>query len=664
VRGADEDLLGWERALMAGESEAAASIPGHAPVRARRTTEKLLASEVRYRVLFESCPLALIVYEVHNLQILAVNEAAVQQYGHSREEFARLTIRALRPAADQQRLDEILQSMAPSSSSTVPVRVRHLRKDGTTFDVEVVWHAVDYEGRESRLSLVTDVTERLRAEAALRHMAAIVESTDDAVISFAPDGTILTWNPAASWIYGYGMHEVRGRSISMLWPPEQRGEVAQLLARLSCGESIYQFETTCLHKGGERRQVLLTLSPLRDERGHIAGAVTITRDVTERLRLESELRQAQKMEAIGRLAGGVAHDFNNLLTTILGYSELLLKQTAEGGQAQRWATEVHRAGERAAALTRQMLAFSRRQRLQTRRIAINDVVSGIEEMLRRLIGENIELATRLDGAAGSVRADPVQLDQVIMNLVINSRDALPHGGRVTITTAPVAPDEVSRAALPARPWVRLTVGDNGIGMEEEVRIHLFEPFFTTKEVGKGTGLGLSTVYGIVSQSGGHIRVSSEPGEGTRFDLYLPRCGAGAEPHLVAPAAGAPTSGRETVLLVEDDDNLRALAAEILSGSEYQVVTARDAAEALELARQAPETIDLLLTDVIMPGITGPELARRLRALHAGVKVLMVSGYAGSALFQFEPEELGSHFLQKPFRPDELLQRVREALDTE
>jgi two-component system, cell cycle sensor histidine kinase and response regulator CckA len=419
------------------------------------------------------------------------------------------------------------------------------------------------------------------------------------------------------------------------------------------------------HRDGSWRTLSFIGGPLPPETG-MRGLIINARDLTERQQLETQLRVSQKMEGIGRLAGGIAHDFNNLLTAILGYAELMESQLEDEGLKSEL-REIRLAGERAAALTRQLLAFSRKQVLQPRILDLNAVVSEMEKLLRRLIGEDVELTTRLDPALESVKADPGQLEQVLMNLAVNARDAMPEGGTLTIETANTVLDAGFTTAHPGArsgEYAILTVADTGIGMSDEVRSHAFEPFFTTKEHGKGTGLGLATAYGIVKQSDGYITVDSEPGRGTTFRIYFPHAaGAAAASGRGEPSALSPR-GTETILLVEDESGVRRLSRTILEAQGYIVLEAASGDEALEVARSHAGEIHLVATDVIMPGMSGRVLWDRLRVLLPDPRVLFMSGYTDDAIARHGVLEPGIAFLQKPFTPFSLAQKVREVLDAE
>jgi len=421
------------------------------------------------------------------------------------------------------------------------------------------------------------------------------------------------------------------------------------------------------HKDGRWVYLESTASPVINAKGEIENLVIVNRDIDERRRLEEQLRQSQKMDAIGRLSGGVAHDFNNLLGVIIGYAEILQEHIPEADPMRAPVDQILKAGNRASSLTRQLLAFSRQQVLEPKVLSLNGVVSDTDKMLRRLIGEDIELVTSLDPKLGRIRADQGQIEQVIMNLAVNARDAMPDGGRLAIETSNFEIDTAfaQRYAYPVQtgPYVLLTVSDNGIGMDSATQQRIFEPFFTTKEKGKGTGLGLSMVYGVVKQSGGYIDLTSSPGKGATFSIYLPR----VEEHAEADAHGTDHSaelrGTETILLVEDEDTLRGLARRLLEEYGYRVLEACDGSAALRVSEEnAGTNIHLLLTDVVMPGISGRVLADQMKQKRPEIRTVFMSGYTGQRVGEKEILEPGSLFLQKPFTRENLARKIREALD--
>ena len=549
---------------------------------------------------------------------------------------------------------------------------RFRRKDGTE-----LWGLVqssplfDAAGRfEATLALVADVSQQRRSEEARARLAAIVESSEDAILSVTPDGTITTWNVGAEKLYEYSAVEMVGKPIEVLRRASSLDE-AGLLGDVARGEAVHQYETTRVRMNGTEVEVAVTLSPIRDPRGMVVGVSSIERDLTSRRRAEAALRhkeeqfrQAQKMEAVGRLAGGVAHDFNNLLSVVLGYATLAVDDLKLGDPLREDLEQIVVAGERATDLTRQLLAFSRQQVLQPRVLDLNQTLAGMKSMLGRLLGEDIELSTSMALDAGRVLADPGQIEQVLMNLAVNARDAMPDGGQLTIETANVELDAAYVAVhlgVAAGEYVMLAVSDTGSGMDAATRARIFEPFFTTKEKGKGTGLGLSTVFGIVEQSGGHVGVYSEPGHGSTFKIYLPRTDRTADSTLAARLP-AVIGGAETILLVEDEEQVRAVACAILRRNGYHVLEGSNGGEAFLISRDFAGKIHLLLTDVVMPRMSGRKLAEELGPLRPDMRILFASGYTDDAIVHHGMVDAGVAFLQKPFTPDALLRKVREVLD--
>jgi len=510
--------------------------------------------------------------------------------------------------------------------------------------------------------------ERRQAEALLNLRTKALESAANGVVITDREGTIIWANPACTTLTGYTAAELLGHNLRVLKAGRQNEDFYRNLWTTILEGKVWRGEITNRRKDGTLYIEEQTITPVRNARGEITSFIAIKQDVTTRRVLEEQLSQAQKMEAIGRLAGGVAHDFNNILTVIMGYSDTLLEDRPKIA-VSICAKEIKSAGERAAALIRQLLMFSRRQVVQPRILNLNDVVSNMGRMLRRLLGENLELIIARGYNLGSVKADPVQIEQIIINLAVNARDAMPHGGRLTIQTANATFAEATSEdgmAIGPGSYVVLSISDDGQGMSEEVRAHLFEPFFTTKEKGKGSGLGLSTVYGIVNQSGGFVGVHSEPGRGSTFRIYLPLVDQHVDATLPDRREQVVTKGSEVVLLVEDDPAVRALVGPILKSEGYTVLESGDPTDALlthGLIPQSPSNaIHLLLTDVVMPQMSGIELAERLLPLHPKMKVIYTSGYSDE-LLRHQGIRFLSAFIPKPFTPDTLLRKVREALDS-
>jgi PAS domain S-box-containing protein len=492
----------------------------------------------------------------------------------------------------------------------------------------------------------------------------ILDSLANGIVTLDLDGRVVTLNGAAETLLGCpAATAVRGHPVT-----EVLGHAPELVALLQAAIQWRMGRTATVTLPGRQGSVVpveATTATLKGGEEQDLGVMLIVRDLTAVRALEAQLRQAQKMEAVGRLAGGVAHDFNNLLTVITGRSQLLLLKLPPESPLRRDVELVEETAHRASALTRQLLAFSRKQMVQPRVIDLNEVVRGMETMLSRLIGEDVVLATRLDAAAGCVRADPAQLEQMIVNLAVNARDAMPLGGRLGLETSYVRVDEDSarrHVGLRPGPHVRLVVRDTGIGMDGLIKAHLFEPFFTTKGPGKGTGLGLATVYGIVTQSGGAIRVDSEPGQGAVFTIDLPRVDAPADLRGDPGIPEAAPHGSETVLLVEDEPEVRGLARDILHQQGYTVLEAADGDDALRIGREHGGPIHLLVTDVVMPQMGGRELADHLKAGRRETKVLYVSGYTDDAILHKGVSETGTAFLPKPFTAADLAHKVREVLD--
>jgi two-component system, cell cycle sensor histidine kinase and response regulator CckA len=591
----------------------------------------------------------------------------------------------LTPAAGPIALDQYLALIHPGDRDTVASAVREALERGASFEID---HRIVHPdgsvhflhgrggvvpgpaGGPTRMTgTVLDITARKQAEVALReansYLHTLIESSPLAISSINPDGTVRTWNAAAEHLFGWSAAEVLGKPISIV-SGQKLEECAALRQRVMGGESLSGVELVRSKKDGTLVTVNLCAAPLRDADGRVTGVLALIDDVTGVKRLEQQVFQAQKMEAVGRLAGGVAHDFNNLLTAILASTDLLLETLPADHPGREEAQETRKAALRAADLTRQLLAFSRQQVLAPRVLDLNEIVANLDKMLRRLIGDDVELRTALAPALGAVRADPGQLEQVIVNLAVNARDAMPTGGTLTIETANVALDEsyaMTHTVVQAGPYVLLAVSDTGTGMDAGTKARMFEPFFTTKPKGKGTGLGLATVYGIVKQSGGYIWVYSEPGRGATFKIYLPRVDAPVQPTPPAVTTTGSLQGSETILVVEDQEEVRKLTRRVLEARGYRVLVAASGHEALRVAEQHEGPLHLLVTDVVMPGMSGREVGLLLAHARPGMKVLYLSGYTDESIVHHGVLAPGVAFLQKPFTAEVLARKVREVLES-
>jgi two-component system, cell cycle sensor histidine kinase and response regulator CckA len=520
------------------------------------------------------------------------------------------------------------------------------------------------------LGICRDITDRKRAEQEMRQsqqkLSIHFEHTPLAVVEWDLQFRVAAWNPSAERIFGYSRPEAVGQHASFIVPPEFRPHVEQVWQGLLKQTGGTRSANDNVTKDGRTISCEWYNTPLVDESGRVLGVASLAQDVTERVALEERLRQSQKMEAVGRLAGGVAHDFNNLLTVILGYSQILAEGVPAGSRLADSTAQIKSAADRASGITRQLLAFSRKQVLSPRIINLNDIMLNLDALLRRLIGEDVEVRTDLANDLGSVKADPGQIEQVIMNLALNARDAMPQGGKLTLETANAQLDEsYSRSHQPAKPgrYVMLAVSDTGHGMSPETQARIFEPFYTTKEVGKGTGLGLSMVYGIVKQSGGYIWVYSEPDQGTTFKIYLPRVDQPAEAMSAEHRPKSVQRGSETILLVEDDPQLRQLSSSVLAHCGYKILVAGGPEEGLAICRSNQRDIRLLITDVIMPRMNGRQLAEQVLQISPNVRVLYISGYTNNAIVHYGVLDAGLWFLPKPFTLSALIAKVREVLDS-
>ena len=636
--------------------------------RQRLTMQALHATEHQYRSLFER-NMAGVFRSTLEGKLLDCNPAAASMFGYSREEIMRVPMHELYFGGAEERDRWIL--MRRSEGASVPQEACFRRKDGSPmWGVLNVNIETQPDGSELLEGTLVDITERKLTNIAIEDWK---RRYDDAVLASGqiiyesdPESGRVTLGGCVQKVLGYSAEELSGDAqswLALIHPEDVAHYRERRNSAVTTGGAI-EFEYRARRKDNVYRTLREQGRAVVGRTGRVIRVVGFISDITEGRALEAQLRQAQKMEAVGTLAGGVAHDFNNLLTVISGYSTMQLARTAPSDPLHHEAEQIKAAADRAASLTRQLLAFSRQTVLQPRRVNLNDIVRNVEKMLRRLIGEDIEVLTVLAPDLGTVKVDLGQVEQVLMNLVVNARDAMPGGGKLTIQTENVELDEdyarKHEYVFTGR-YVLLAVSDNGTGMSPETQAHLFEPFFTTKEPGKGTGLGLPMVYGIVKQSGGSIEVYSELNHGTTVKIYFPRVDAEVE-KIASPAERADHKhGSERILLVEDDVHLRGLVLDILTTRGYVVEVVEKAEELQSVIQRAPEC-DLLLTDVIMPKINGPELARRVAQHWPRIKVLYMSGYTTNAIVHHGVLDEGLFFLQKPFLPAALAAKVREVLD--
>jgi PAS domain S-box-containing protein len=639
---------------------------------------RVQALQLQHQVVTESLNDAVFTVDADG-RLTFLNAAAEALTGHRLVELRGYPLAALLAPDDAERLREGLRQTLAGQAGPSRWEVALLHRGGARVLVELSMANLVTDGEITGcVGVARDITERKRAEDALRESEErFRRAFDDAAIGMALqslDGRYLRVNRGLCEMLGYTEAEFLARTYPEVTHPEDSAADLAFDREMVAGaRNAYQGEKRYLHRLGHVVWGLVTVSIIGDRDRQPVSFIVQVQDISARkqadegrARLEGELRQAQKMEAIGRLAGGVAHDFNNLLTVILGRSQLLLERLADDDPTRRHIDLIQKTADRAAGLTRQLLAFSRKQVLQPELLDVNAIVANVQRMLRRLIGEHVELHTALEPGLGRVHADPGQLEQVILNLAVNARDAMPQGGRLTLTTANVEtgdpiPIHPHGSAPPGR-YVMLSVTDTGIGMDAETQAHLFEPFFTTKGPGAGTGLGLATVYGIVAQGGGYIGVASTPRAGSSFRIYLPRVEPPAAAAVRGPVVAEVPRGSETILLVEDEDGVRDLAREILQAHGYAVLETRHAADAIWLCEWHEGPIHLLVTDVVMPQMSGRDLVERLAGMRPQMKVLYMSGYTDDAIVHHGVLEEGTSFLPKPFTPETLAWKVRSVLD--
>ncbi|MBZ5654100.1 MAG: PAS domain S-box protein [Acidobacteriia bacterium] len=624
--------------------------------------------EARFRALLENCADLVLLLDSAG-QIVYCNAASEPLLGYKPEELiGDCAVQLIHPE-DQPALQDLCERLIRDGEETITARARVHRKDGT-------WRLLEGRARnlldrcdvEAVAVNCRDVTDEVHAEEDLRKSKerfakAFRSSPLATTISTVDEGRYVDVNDAFLQLLNLQRQDVIGRTaveVGFWVEPEER---SRLLQGLWASGTVKGLPNGIRTSSGQIREVSVSAELI--ELDGLTCVLAITQDVSETKQLEEQVRQAQKMEAIGRLAGGVAHDFNNVLSVVMGYSDLALERLDPSHPVARNLSQIKKAAKGAAALTRQLLAFSRQQILFPRVLDLNSVVNNLNDMLLRLIGEDVSLTFKAGDGLGSIEADLGQVQQILMNLVVNGRDAMPTGGRIIIETSNVDLQEgyvgANAPAMSPGRYVMLSVSDTGCGMDEKTMAYIFEPFFTTKGPGQGTGLGLSTVYGIVKQSNGNIWVYSEPGAGTTFKLYFPRVEAYPKSMASPVAELASVGGSETILVVEDDDSLRTLTVALLAGAGYKVLEAANAEMAICLAEEHKEAIDIVLTDVIMPGMSGRELAQRVRALRPEMKVLLMSGYAPDMIARYGAMEPSVALIEKPFTRHSLLAALSTVL---
>lgn len=633
----------------------------------KRAIEALQRSEEYYRSLIENA-LDIITVLDGDGGVRYTSPSFERVLGYPLNGLTHSDIFSIMHPEDVERMRAVVATGTQHPGATQHFECRLLHRNGTWRVLEGIGKR--FEGESSVDGYVInsrDITERKRAEEQIRHanetLRAVIEASPLAIYLLDTDGIVRSWNTAAERMFGY-VEEAILNSPAPIFQDEEAEAFRRRIVQAVAGHPAVGLEVRARRQDGSHVDVSIWNSLLRDASGAVTGVVEAVADNTERKRLEEQFRQVQKMEAVGRLAGGVAHDFNNLLTVITGYCDMILDQLGPGHPITPDVEQVVKAADRAATLTRQLLAFSRRQIVQPRVIDPDALIHDMEPMLNRLTGERIRMSLTTNGDGARVRVDPGNLEQVFINLIVNARDAMPNGGLLSLSTRIAEVDEdVAAHYITLNPgrYYLLEVTDTGTGMDENTLRHLFEPFFTTKEKGRGTGLGLSTSYGIVKQNRGEILVRSQLGKGSTFSIYLPIVGDAIDVPPAAASLDRQASGKEVILIAEDEDGVRTVVTEMLRKQGYSLLVANGGAEALQIA-MAADGIDLLISDVVMPGISGRELADKLRLTRPALKVLFVSGYTDSGIVTEGELQPGTLFLHKPFTPDDLARKVREVLD--
>jgi len=662
-----EERWVWEQGLgVFGEKGAVEALEGYIS-----DITALKESEARYRSLFANHHTIMLIIDPDTDRIVDANPAACTFYGWPREVLIEKHISDINTLNPEQTRAEMALAVSERRSHFL---FQHRRADGAIRDVEVYSGPIQVRGRQFLCSIIHDITARRQAESALEKsealQRAVIAASPVALYSIDPLGNVLTWNASAERIFGWREDEVVGKFLPIV-PDNRQTEFYWIRSDVMAGRVISNLQLVRRKKDGTLLTCKLSAAPILNDLGEVTGILGAMEDITAQVKsrirqqqLEDQLHQAQRLESIGRLAGGVAHDFNNLLAVIMGYSELLLRKTPSNHPHRASLKEIRNAADRAKNLTRQLLAFSRKQVLELKPLDVNSVVSGFERLLRRVLGEDIVLAVTLAAHPLIVMGDSVQLEQVLMNLAVNARDAMADGGTLTIKTAVATLNHAcvqKKTGVTPGDYAMMVVSDTGCGMNKATRDRIFEPFFTTKGKDEGTGLGMATSYGIVKQHGGHIGINTKPGEGTTFKIYLPLCVSPVScPTQFSPRQDL-SIGNATILIVEDDMSVRRLATGILRRSGYRVIESTSAEDAVDCAARHDGPLHLVLTDVIMPGMKGPEVYAKICQHHPEASVLYMSGYTDNVIARQGVLQEGIALIQKPFSIQGLLKKVRQVI---